>query len=341
MKLNYRALGPFQAFPIGLGCMNLSHGYGPPAAEVDAKRVLLEAIERGVNLFDSAMLYGGGANETLIGRVLKPYREKIILCSKGGMAIETDPSKPKRRIDSRPKVIRQNCEESLRRLQTDAIDVYYLHRWDKQTPIEEVIGAMADLVKEGKVKTIGLSEVSAQTLVKAHAVHPITAVQSEYSLWTRNPEIALSQQCQTLGVALVAFSPLGRGFLGGSFTEPRHVDQLHSDDMRKTMPRFSKDFFSGNLQHFERLANLAKEAQCKTAQLALAWVLSRGEHVIPIPGTRQLAHLEENLRAAALELPDSVLARAAEIMNQHTVKGARYDPAAQAAVDTEDFEISA
>jgi aryl-alcohol dehydrogenase-like predicted oxidoreductase len=332
-----RRLGPFEVTAIGYGCMNLSHGYGPPLSDTLAQAVLHKALDLGVNLFDTAMLYGGGLNETLVGRVLKPYRDQITLCTKGGMALETDPSKPKRRIDSRPEVIRENCEESLKRLQTDAIDLYYLHRWDKKTPLEEVIGAMAELVKQGKVKTIGLSEVSADTLTKAHAVHPITAVQSEYSLWTRNPEIALSQTCAKLGVALVAFSPLGRGFLGGLFAQCTTLDHLPNSDMRKNMPRFSNEHLAHNLAQYERFRALAKQANCTPAQLALAWLLSRGDHVIPIPGSRQMDHLEENMKASNFQISQDLLEKAGEIINQHTTRGCRYDPAAQAAVDTEEF----
>lgn len=332
-----RELGSFQVSAIGYGCMNLSHGYGPALEQKQAERVLLKAIALGADLLDTAMLYGGGLNETIIGKVLKPHRDQITLCTKGGMALETDPSKPQRRIDSRPDVIRKNCEESLKRLQTDVIDLYYLHRWDKTTPIEDVIGGMADLVVQGKVKSIGLSEVSAGTLAKAHAVHPITAVQSEYSLWTRNPEIALSQKCKALGIALVAFSPLGRGFLAGYFTQPEDMDQIDDIDMRRKMPRFSKEFISHNLVLYKRFNQLARESGSTPAQLALAWVLSRGDHVIAIPGSRQISHLEENMLAQDLNLPESLLEQAGEIFNQHTVKGCRYDPISQAAVDTEDF----
>lgn len=332
-----RRIGSFEVSAIGYGCMNLSHGYGPPLADPLAQEVLQQAIDLGVDFFDTAMLYGGGANERLVGHALKPYRRKIMLCTKGGMALESDPSKPKRRIDSRPEVIRDNCEQSLKRLQTDVIDLYYLHRWDKKTPIEEVVGAMADLVHQGKVRAIGLSEVSADTLAKAHSTYPITAVQSEYSLWTRNPEIALAQKCRALGVALVAFSPLGRGFLAGLFAKPEDVETLHSDDMRKKMPRFASDALLHNLGQYAQFRELAAEAGCTPAQLALAWVLSRSEHVLPIPGSRQISHLKENLLAAELELSQGLLQAAGEILNQHTIHGGRYDTVAQAAIDTEDF----
>lgn len=337
MTPDTRNLGPFEVFPIGYGCMNLSHGYGPAQDDAVSAQVVLKALDYGVTLFDTAMLYGGGINETLVGKVLKPHRNKIVLCTKGGMALETDPNKPKRRIDSQPKVIRENCEESLKRLQTDTIDLYYLHRWDKKTPIEDVIGAMADLVKEGKIRAIGLSEVSAATIAKAHTVHPITAVQSEYSLWTRNPEIAVSELCRQLGIALVAFSPVGRGFLAGLFHNLADVESLHADDMRKKMPRFSSEHFANNYTQFRHFEKLAKDTNCTPAQLALAWVLSRGAHVIPIPGARQLAHLEEDLKTLDLNISELTLKQAGEIINQHTIKGCRYDPAANATVDTEEF----
>ena len=207
-----RSIGPFRASAIGLGCMNLSHAYGNPPPVEEAERLLLGALDEGVTLIDTAALYGFGGNETLVGRVLKPHRDEIVLCSKGGMAGVQFPDGMKRVIDGRPEAIRRNCEESLRRLQTEVIDLYYLHRWDKQVPIEDSVGEMSRLLTEGKVRALGLSEVSAATLRRAHAVHPIAAVQTEYSLWTRNPEIAVLEACRALGTAFVAFSPVARGF---------------------------------------------------------------------------------------------------------------------------------
>ena len=219
MKL--RTLGPFQVAEIGLGCMNLSHAYGTPPSEADAERLLLAALDAGVTLFDTAALYGFGANETLVGRVLKPHRQRIVLCSKGGMtgqpASGAGPGGALQRvIDGKPASIRRDCEASLQRLGTDVIDVYYLHRWDKSVPIEDSVGAMSRLVEQGKVRALGLSEVSAATLKRAHAVHPIAALQTEYSLWTRNPEIAVLAACRDIGAAFVAFSPLARAFLTGT-----------------------------------------------------------------------------------------------------------------------------
>jgi len=231
-----RKLGQFQVSEIGLGCMNLSHAYGPPVSEAQAEKVLLTALDAGVTFFDTAALYGFSANETLVGKVLKPHRQKFTLASKCGMTgvdVNGD-GKLVRVIDGRPETIRKTCEDALKRLQTDVIDLYYLHRWDKKVPIEDSVGALSDLVRQGKIQSIGLSEVSASTLRKAHAVHPITAVQTEYSLWTRNPEIAVLQACQELGAAFVAFSPVARGFLCG----PLAIESLDAKDIRKSMPRF-------------------------------------------------------------------------------------------------------
>jgi hypothetical protein len=221
-----RALGPFQVAPIGLGCMNLSHAYGQPPDAAQAERLLLQALDSGVTLFDTAALYGFGANETLVGQVLGPHRSRFTLASKCGMQGVTFPDGLKRVIDGRPATIKATCEDSLRCLQTDVIDLYYLHRWDKQVPIEDSVGALSDLVREGKIRSIGLSEVSAATLRRAHAVHPVAALQTEYSLWTRNPELGVLDACRELGVAFVAFSPLGRGFLTGAMQEPESVTVL-------------------------------------------------------------------------------------------------------------------
>lgn len=224
--------------------MNLSHAYGRPPAPEQAEAVLRLALDLGVTMFDTAALYGFGANETLVGRVLKPHRDRIVLASKGGMAGVTFPDGVKRVIDGRPQAIRRNCEDSLRRLGTEVIDLYYLHRWDKQVPIEDSVGEMARLVQEGKARALGLSEVSATTLRRAHAVHPIAAVQTEYSLWTRNPEIAVLQACRDIGAAFVAFSPVARAFLTGRL---RQVDGLEPKDIRLSMPRFEPATFARNL----------------------------------------------------------------------------------------------
>lgn len=335
-----RQLGPFTVSAIGLGCMNLSHGYGPPVPDDQSALVLNRALSLGVTLFDTAMLYGNGHNEQIVGRVLRPHRNAITLCTKGGMAANNEPGKPPRRIDSRPEVIQANCIESLQRLNTEVIDLYYLHRWDKTTPLEDVIGAMADLVREGKVRAIGLSEVSAETLKKAHAIHPITAVQSEYSLWTRNPEISLSRVCQELGVALVAFSPLGRGFLSARFRSPESLSALHETDMRHKNPRFQGDALLRNQKLLAPTIEIAEKAGCTPSQLSLAWCLAQGTHVIPIPGTTSVAHLEEDVRAATITIDEKWIRAVGDLIHQDSVAGHRYDAPGQASVDTEVFSAS-
>ncbi len=315
--------------------MNLSHAYGAPVSPEQGERVLLAALDAGVTLFDTATLYGFGANETLVGRVMKPHRSRFTLASKCGMQgvdVNGD-GKPVRVIDGRPETLRQTCEDSLRRLQTDVIDLYYLHRWDKRVPIEDSVGALADLVRAGKIRSIGLSEVSAATLRRAAAVHPIAAVQTEYSLWTRNPEIAVLDACRELGTAFVAFSPVGRGFLCG----PMDVGALDAKDIRRAMPRFSPDNYAANARLLPAYQALAAEAGCTPAQLAIAWLLQRGEHIIPIPGTTSVDHLLEDLGAAEVQLPADVVARVEALINQQTVAGPRYNPQGTGEVDTEMF----
>ena len=335
MAMQQRRIGPFEVSAIGLGCMNLSHAYGEPPAAADAERLLLAALDQGVTLFDTAALYGFGANETLVGRVLKPHRQRITLCSKGGMAGVTFDDGVKRVIDGRPEAIRRNCEDSLKRLQTDVIDLYYLHRWHKAVPIEESVGAMARLVEQGKVRSIGLSEVSAATLRRAHAVHPISAVQSEYSLWTRNPEIAVLQACSELGAAFVAFSPLARAFLTGTLLD---TGTLQPKDLRRSMPRFQPEAYAANLALLADYRALAQQAGCTPAQLALAWLLARGPQVLPIPGTTNLAHLAEDLGAAQVTLSPALLAQLDELINQRSVTGHRYSVTSRAEVDSEEFD---
>jgi len=325
-----RRIGPLSVSALGLGCMNLSHAYAVPPSQADAEALLLHALELGVTLFDTAALYGFGGNETLVGRVLKPHRARIVLASKGGMTGISG----KRVIDGRPESLQRDCEASLVRLEVDEIDLYYLHRWDRQVPVEDSVGALSRLVEQGKVRMIGLSEVSAQTLRRAHAVHPVAAVQSEYSLWTRNPEIGLLQACRELDIAMVAFSPLGRGMLTGTL---RGMDTLPERDIRLGMPRFQGRNFVHNLALVDALAALAHEAGCTPAQLALAWLLAQDQAVIPIPGTTRCAHLEENLRAARIQPAPDVLEQAARLVNQHSVAGGRYPDATQAEIDTERF----
>lgn len=315
--------------------MNLSHAYGAPVSPEQGERVLLTALDAGVTLFDTATLYGFGANETLVGRVMKPHRSRFTLASKCGMQgvdVNGD-GKLVRVIDGRPETLRQTCEDSLRRLQTDVIDLYYLHRWDKRVPIEDSVGALADLVRAGKIRSIGLSEVSAATLRRAAAVHPIAAVQTEYSLWTRNPEIAVLDACRELGTAFVAFSPVARGFLCG----PMDVGALDAKDIRRAMPRFSPENYAANARLLPAYQALAAEAGCMPAQLAIAWLLQRGEHIIPIPGTTSVDHLLEDLGAADVRLPADVMARVEALINQQTVTGPRYNPQGTGEVDTESF----
>jgi aryl-alcohol dehydrogenase-like predicted oxidoreductase len=330
--MHQRRIGPFTVCAIGLGCMNLSHAYGTPPSEAQARTLLLQALDAGVNHFDTAALYGFGANETLVGRVLGPHRSRFTLASKGGMAGVPFADGVKRVIDGTPQAIRRNCEDSLRRLQTDVIDLYYLHRWHKAVPIEDSVGEMARLVQEGKVRALGLSEVSATTLRRAHAVHPIVAVQTEYSLWTRNPEIAVLDACRDIGASLVAFSPVARGYLSSA---PPDMATLDAKDIRRGMPRFQPEHWPANLALQARAQALAQEAGCTLAQMALAWVLSRGPQVLAIPGTTRVDHLHENLAAAGLAVPAALLARLDALVSPLTVSGGRYSAQANLEVDTE------
>ena len=333
--MHNRTLGPFTVTAIGLGCMNLSHAYGTPPSPEQGERVLRAALDHGVTLFDTAALYGFGANETLVGRVLKSERQRITLCSKGGMAGVTGEDGITRRvIDGRPQAIVRDCEDSLRRLQTDVIDLYYLHRWDKKVPIEESVGALSRLVEQGKVRTIGLSEVSAATTRKAHAVHPVTALQTEYSLWTRNPEIAVLDACRELGIGFVAFSPVARGFLCDAVPD---VASLDAKDIRRTMPRFDAENHEKNLKLLPQYKALAREAGCTPAQLALAWLLQKDDFILPIPGTTNVDHLREDLAAADAPLSPELVARVEALVNEKTVAGNRYSEQSSREVDTEVF----
>ena len=327
-----RRIGGFSVSALGLGCMNLSHAYGTPPSAEAAEALLLRALERGITFFDTAALYGFGANETLLGKVLKPHRSKIVLASKCGMTGVDG----KRVIDGRPETLRRTCEESLQRLQTDVIDLYYLHRRDFAVPIEDSVGALADLVKAGKIRSIGLSEASAATLRRANAVHPIAALQSEYSLWTRNAELGTLDICRELGTAYVAFSPLARAFLTGTLTDPE--SQLEAKDIRRQMPRFEAANYAKNLALLPGYMAIAQEVGCSPAQLALAWLLAKGEHIIPIFGTRQPEHLDDNAGAADVSLDPNTVARLDALINQRTVTGPRYNAATQQEIDTEIFQ---
>ncbi|MCR9214445.1 MAG: aldo/keto reductase [Proteobacteria bacterium] len=326
-----RRIGEFQVSPVSLGCMNLSFGYGNVPTAEEGSELLLKSLEVGYTMLDTAALYGGGANEALIGNTLKHRRNDYMLASKCGI---TKDAKGVRTINGDPLEIRKSCEESLSLLQTDVIDLFYLHRRDFNIPIEESVGALSDLVTDGKIRLVGLSEMSAETVRKAHAVHPIAAVQSEYSLWTRNPEIAVLETCKEIGAAFIAFSPLARAFLTGKL---QHPQDLPKDDLRHGMPRFEPENYAQNLELLEEFANLAEESGCTMAQLALAWLLNKDDHIIPIPGTTNVDHLVENFGAGEVELSAEVMKCLEQLINNDTVHGPRYDAAAQSKIDTEEF----
>jgi aryl-alcohol dehydrogenase-like predicted oxidoreductase len=328
--MQLRKLGPYEVTAIGFGCMNLSHAYGPPQPREISERIVRRALELGVTHFDTAALYGFGANEQLVGPLLADRADNVILASKCGLFGRDG----KRVNDGRPEAIQAICEQSLRNLGTDCIDLYYLHRWDKTVPIEDSVGALADLKRQGKIRAIGLSEVGATTLRKAHGVHPIAALQSEYSLWTRNPEIAVLEECQRLGVTLVAFSPLGRGFLCGHMRNP---GELVEGDIRRTMPRFQSPNFEENLRRLGPLGAIAADVGCTRSQLALAWVLARHPSTVVIPGTTREAHLVENCGADAIRLDAATIRRLDEVLPPGKASGARYPPATQVENDTEEF----
>jgi aryl-alcohol dehydrogenase-like predicted oxidoreductase len=328
-----RKIAHFQVSPIGLGCMNLSHAYGVPPSAEQAERVLLGALDAGYDFFDTATLYGFGANETLVGEVLAPHRKRFTLASKCGMGGEMLDGKLTRVIDGSPAKIRAQCEASLKRLKTDVIDLYYLHRWDKKVPVEESVGALADLQKAGKIQSIGLSEVSASTLRRAYKEAPIAAMQTEYSLWTRNPEIAVLDACKDLNVTFVAFSPVARGFLCGDLTD---VSTLDAKDIRKTMPRFSADNYPENLKLLPDYLALAQNLGCSGAQLALAWMLNKHPAMITIPGTTQVAHMQDNFTAAHIQLDARSIVAVEALLHKTLIKGNRYNAQARSEVDTEE-----
>jgi aryl-alcohol dehydrogenase-like predicted oxidoreductase len=331
-----RAIGPLSVNPIGLGCMNLNHGYGPYPSAEDAQRLLLNSLDAGYDFFDTAALYGAGQNEVLLGNALAKHRSRFTLASKCGMTLErNNAGKMERVIDGRPETLRASCELALRSLKTDVIDLYYIHRQDKTVPIEDSVGALSDLVRAGKIRAIGLSEMSAQTLRRAHAVHPIAAIQTEYSLWTRNPEIAVLQACQELGTAFVAFSPLARAFL---CDVKLSLDDLAPQDLRRSMPRFQPAVIEQiSEQLMPKYRAIAAEVGCTAGQLALAWVLKKAPTIVAIPGTTNFSHAQENLAAANVNLSDAQFTQLDALINQKTVPFPRYTAAAQSDVGTEEF----
>ncbi|MBO0345146.1 aldo/keto reductase [Roseibium sp. CAU 1637] len=332
--MKQRKIGSSTVSAVGLGCMNYAHGYGNGLPDKEATELLLKALDLGYTHFDTATMYGAGRSETILGDTLSTRRSEFFLASK--CVLFPGPNGQGREIDGRPERIKQACEDSLRRLKTDVIDLYYQHRLDRHVPIEESAGAFADLIKEGKIRGYGLSEVSAQTLRRAHAEHPVTALQSEYSLWTRNPEIATLEACRELGVTFVAFSPLARKFLSGKLSL-EDVRSPAEGDMRAVMPRFTPDTYAKNLALLDGYKAIASELGCSMAELALAWVLAQGKNVVAIPGTSDLDHLAENARGADVELSPDILGRLDAVINQSNVHGHRYSAGQLADVETEEF----
>jgi aryl-alcohol dehydrogenase-like predicted oxidoreductase len=323
-----RKLGQRLVNPVGLGCMSLAWAYGTPPTEDESHRLLRRALDLGYDHLDTARIYGMGKSEKLIGEALSGRRSEFYLASKTGIIVDGD----KRRIDCRPEVIKAALEESLRLLRTDHIDLYYLHRRDFTIPIQESVGALGELVREGKIGGIGLSEIGADALRKAHAAFPITAVQNEYSLWVRNSEIAVLDACRELGVAFVAFSPVGRGALAGT---PLDLSELEASDMRHVFPRYTPENWPHNRALMLEFADLAGNAGLTPAQLAMAWLLSRGDNLHVIPGTTSVPHLEENIATPALAADDPLLLRAVELISPQKIAGPRYPPEMQATSDTE------
>lgn len=319
--MKYRKIGPFSVAPIGLGCMNMSMGYGPRPEPEYSGRLLNEALDQGYNFFDTAAMYGMGHNESLIGEHLSGRRHELVLASKCGIFKN---AQGQTETNGRPEVLQQTCEDSLRRLSTDVIDLYYLHRIDPDVPVEESVGALSRLVEQGKIRCIGLSEVSDVSLRKAHAAWPITALQSEYSLWSRTPERKVLDSCAELDIAFVAFSPLGRQFLTG---KSHDVSALWEQDFRLSFarPRFEVDNFRKNQKLLIPFAEAARQQDCSMAQLALAWLLARADHIVPIPGTKHIEYMRENRLATEIGLDAATVQALDAMINEQCVSGDRYD----------------
>ncbi|RWN25799.1 aldo/keto reductase [Mesorhizobium sp.] len=327
-----RKLGnELDVYPVGLGCMGMSFVYGGQP-EADAIATLRRAVEIGVNFFDTAEVYGPYENETLLGKALKPVRDQVTIATKFGFKILEEGNGVERMagVDSRPEHVKAVAEASLQRLGVEVIDLYYQHRVDPNVPIEDTVGAMAELVREGKVRALGLSEASAATIRRAHAVHPISAVQSEYSLWSRDPEEDVFAVCREFGIGFVPYSPLGRGLLTGTIAKP---EALGADDWRLTLPRFQADAMAANAAVIATLETMAAEKGVTPAQLALAWVLHQGDFIVPIPGARKIRHLEQNAAAAQIALSQAEVAAIGDALSPEKVVGKRYTETALALVN--------